>query len=124
MTADELLGALAKLVAAEVVRHGGVAICAAVSPYREARNECRAMIGADRFFEVFVDTPIAVCESRDTKGLYAQARRGELKGFTGVDDPYEPPAAPELVLDTTGHEVGENAALLIDLLVERGFLRA
>jgi sulfate adenylyltransferase len=63
-----------------------------------------------------------VCEQRDTKGLYAKARRGELKGFTGIDDPYEAPLAPELVLDTTRASVEENARRILDLLVERGFL--
>jgi sulfate adenylyltransferase len=109
-------------VAAEIVRHGGVVLCAAVSPYRSTRTECRAMVGEDRFLEIFVDTPIGVCEQRDTKGLYAKARRGELKGFTGIDDPYEAPLAPELVLDTTRASVEENARRILDLLVERGFL--
>jgi sulfate adenylyltransferase len=109
-------------VAAEIVRHGGVALCAAVSPYRATRSECRAMVGEDRFFEIFVDTPLEVCEQRDTKGLYAKARRGELKGFTGIDDPYEAPLAPELVLDTTRADVEENARRVLSLVVERGFL--
>jgi sulfate adenylyltransferase len=85
-------------VAAEIVRHGGIVLCAAVSPYRSTRTECRGMVGEDQFFEIFVDTPIEVCEERDTKGLYAKARRGELKGFTGIDDPYEAPPSPELRL--------------------------
>lgn len=109
-------------VAAEIVRHGGVAVCAAVSPYRATRNECRSLVGADRFIEVFVDTPLEVCEARDTKGLYAQARRGELKGFTGIDDPYEAPGSAELILDTVAHDVAENGRRLVALLVERGFL--
>jgi len=109
-------------VAAEIVRHGGVVLCAAVSPYRSTRTECRAMVGEDRFFEIFVDTPIGVCEERDTKGLYARARRGELKGFTGIDDPYEAPLAPELVLDTTRASVEDNARRILGLLIERGFL--
>jgi sulfate adenylyltransferase len=78
-------------VASEIVRHGGVAICAAVSPYRGTRNDVRNMVGADCFIEVFVDTPLELCEQRDTKGIYAQARRGEIKNFTGIDDPYERP---------------------------------
>ena len=81
------------------------------------------MVGDGRFFEVFVDTPLAVCEARDSKGLYAQARRGELKGFTGIDDPYEPPGAPEVTLDTVAHDVGANARRIVALLAERGFLR-
>lgn len=110
-------------VASEIVRHGGVALCAAVSPYRSTRQECRNLVGPERFFEVFVDTPLAVCEGRDTKGLYAQARRGELKGFTGIDDPYEAPPSAELVLDTVGCSIEANARRIVELLRERGYLR-
>ena len=110
-------------VAAEIVRHGGVAIGAAVSPYRATRDECRAMVGAERFVEVFVDTPIDVCEARDTKGLYAKARRGELTGFTGIDDPYEAPATPEVRLDTVGSSVEDNARAILDHLRRAGFVR-
>jgi sulfate adenylyltransferase len=109
-------------VAGEIVRHNGAVICAVISPYRDARNECRAMIGTDRFVEVFVDTPIEVCEQRDTKGWYAKARRGEMKGFTGVDDPYEPPVSPEIVVRTVGRTSEESADEVIAYLVERGFL--
>lgn len=111
-------------VAAEIVRHGGVALCAAVSPYRQTRDECRLMVGGERFFEVLVDTPLEVCESRDAKGLYAQARRGELRGFTGIDDPYEAPLHPEMVLDTVSQGIQDNANRLVALLTTRGFLRA
>jgi sulfate adenylyltransferase len=110
-------------VASEIVRHNGAVICAAVSPYRAARNECRKLVADDRFIEVFVDTPIDVCEQRDVKGLYAQARRGELKGFTGVDDPYEAPVNPELTLDTVSATPEENARKIIAYLEERGFLQ-
>lgn len=110
-------------VAAEIVRHGGVVICAAVSPYRAARNEARNMIGKDRFVEVFVDTPLAVCEQRDVKGLYASARRGEITGFTGIDDPYEPPLYPEIILNTILHIPEENARLILDHLLQQGFVR-
>lgn len=109
-------------VAAEVVRHGGAAVCAAVSPYAATRNECRALVGADRFIEVFVDTPLEVCEARDTKGLYAKARRGEVKEFTGISDPYEAPASPELTLGTTACDIRSNAAAVMGLLRERGLL--
>jgi len=105
------------------VRHGGMALCAAVSPYRATRDECRALVGADRFLEVFVDTPLAVCEARDSKGLYAKARRGELRGFTGIDDPYEPPAAAELTLDTVLRSAADNARVILDELRARGFVR-
>ena len=74
-------------VASEIVSHNGIAVCAAISPYHNTRNEVRTMIGGDRFVEIFVDAPLAVCEQRDTKGMYAKARRGKLKNFTGVDDP-------------------------------------
>ncbi len=110
-------------VAAEIVRHGGVAICAAVSPYRATRNDVRNMVGPDHFVEVFVDTPIDVCEQRDVKGLYAKARRGELKGFTGIDDPYEPPLSPEITLDTVSHNPEQNAQIILDYLIEHGFVR-
>jgi sulfate adenylyltransferase len=110
-------------VASEIVRHGGVVICAAVSPYRATRNDVRNMVGKDHFVEVFVDTPLEVCEARDAKGLYAKARRGEIKGFTGIDDPYEPPQNAEITLDTTTHSPEENARLILDYLVGNGFVR-
>jgi sulfate adenylyltransferase len=109
-------------VAAEIVRHGGAVVCAAVSPYRAARESVRAMVGADRFVEIFVDTPIEICEARDTKGMYAQARRGQIRGFTGIDDPYERPLAPELTLDTVAATAAENARAIVALLRERGFV--
>lgn len=109
-------------VASEIVRHGGVAVCAAVSPYRVTRQEVRDMVGDDRFFEIFVDTPLAVCEQRDTKGLYAKARRGEIKNFTGIDDPYEAPQDPEFRLDTVQYSAEENARRVIEGVVQRGFV--
>jgi sulfate adenylyltransferase len=110
-------------VAAEIVRHGGVAVCAAVSPYRATRNDVRNMVGSDRFIEVFVDAPLEVCEHRDAKGIYAQARRGEIKSFTGIDDPYEIPLQSEITLDTVNHAAEENARLILEYLVEQGFVR-
>jgi sulfate adenylyltransferase len=109
-------------VAAEIVRHGGICVCALVSPYRATRDEVRRLVGTDSFVEVFVDTPLEVCRARDVKGLYAGAGRGEVAAMTGVDDPYEPPLTPELRLDTLTSDVEHNAALVIDLLVERGYL--
>ena len=109
-------------VAGEIVRHGGIVICAAISPYRAVRDDIRSMIG-DGFTEVFVDTPLEVCEERDTKGLYAKARRGEIKGFTGIDDPYEPPVNPELRLTTTDNTPEDNARLITEYLIEQGYLR-
>jgi sulfate adenylyltransferase len=110
-------------VASEIVRHGGLAICSAISPYRATRNDVRNMVGGDRFVEVFVDTPIEVCESRDRKGLYAKARRGEIQGFTGIDDPYEPPEDPEVVLQTVGRTPEENAHAILRHLQAMGILR-
>jgi sulfate adenylyltransferase len=110
-------------VAAEIVRHGGAVICAAISPYTATRNEVRAMVGPDAFFEVFVDTPLDVCASRDEKGLYAKAMRGEIRGFTGVDDPYERPAAPELTIDTVNTAADENARSIVAFLSEQGYVR-
>lgn len=109
-------------VASEIVRHGGVAVCAAVSPYRATRNDVRNMVGADRFIEVFVDTPLQVCEQRDTKGIYAKARRGEIVGLTGIDDPYEAPLSPEVTLDAVAHRAEENARLILKRLIETGFV--
>jgi sulfate adenylyltransferase len=110
-------------VAGEIARHGGAVICAAISPYRATRNEARKMVGEDRFVEIFVDTPIEVCESRDVKGLYARARRGQITGFTGVDDPYEAPADPEITLYTVDTTPEENAHKIIEYLVEQGYLQ-
>ena len=111
-------------VSSEIVRHGGVVVCAAISPYRAVRNEVRGMIGAGQFIEIFVDTPLEVCESRDPKGLYAKARRGEIKGFTGIDDPYEAPEDPELILKTTVDSAESNANAVLNYLIELGFVLA
>ena len=110
-------------VAAELVRHGGAVVCAAVSPYRATRSDVRNMVGDGHFIEVFVDTPLSVCEERDAKGMYAKARRGEITGFTGIDDPYEPPENPELTLDTVTRTAEENARRMLAHLLERGFVR-
>ena len=109
-------------VAAELVRHGGTVICAAVSPYRATRNDVRSMVG-EGFFEVFVDTPLEVCEERDVKGMYAKARRGEIKGFTGIDDPYEEPEDPEIGLDTVETTPEHNARKIVAYLIEQGYLQ-
>ena len=109
-------------VAAEIVKHQGTVICAAVSPYRATRNDVRNLIGADRFIEVFVNTPLQECERRDVKGMYRKARLGELKNFTGIDDPYEPPVSAELELDTLNHTAEDNAHQIVAFLKERQFL--
>jgi sulfate adenylyltransferase len=111
-------------VAGEVVRHGGLVVAALVSPYRTTRDEVRGMVegAGGTFVEVFVDTPLEVVERRDVKGWYARARAGEVKEFTGLDDPYEPPLHPELTLQTTGTTAKANARLVIDYLDARGLL--
>jgi sulfate adenylyltransferase len=109
-------------VASELVRHGGIVLCAAVSPYRAARNDVRAMMAPGHFVEVFVDTPLEVCEARDVKGMYVQARRGEIKEFTGISDPYEVPLDPELTLDTVSSTPEANAYRVLEYLAECGFI--
>ncbi len=109
-------------VASEIVRHHGAVVCAAVSPYRATRNEVRALVGEDLYIETFVDTPLEVCEQRDVKGMYARARRGEITGFTGIDDPYESPVNPEIQLTTTDCEPQANARRIVRYLIDRGFL--
>jgi sulfate adenylyltransferase len=109
-------------VASELVRLGGVVICSVVSPYRATRNDVRNMVGKDHFVEVFVDTPLEVCEVRDVKGMYAKARRGEIKAFTGIDDPYEPPHYPEIRLDTVNYTSEENANFIVNYLIKQGYV--
>jgi sulfate adenylyltransferase len=82
------------------------------------------MAGEDRFVEIWVNTPLEVCEARDIKGLYAKARRGEIKGFTGIDDPYEEPLNAEVVLNTVDYTPEELARQIIDYLNEQGFLNS
>jgi sulfate adenylyltransferase len=108
-------------VAAEIVRHGGIAVCAAVSPYAGTRAEVRKMVG-ENFIEIFVDTPLEVCEQRDTKGMYARARRGEIKDFTGIDDVYEAPRNAEMTLNTTAIAPEENVRKIVGHLIENSFL--
>jgi sulfate adenylyltransferase len=110
-------------VAAEIVRHDGAVITAAISPYRVTREEVRRMVGNDHFIEVFMDTPLEVCEQRDVKGMYFEARRGKIKSFTGIDDPYEPPAHPEIRLETDHSTVKANVKKIMAYLVSHGFLR-
>jgi sulfate adenylyltransferase len=110
-------------VASEIVRHGGVVLCAAVSPYRATRNEVRNLVGRENFVEIFVDTPLEICEDRDTKGMYAKARRGEIKDFTGIDDVYEIPETAEITLDTMNSTAAENAASILEFLTAKGFVK-
>jgi adenylylsulfate kinase len=98
-------------------RNGVVAIVAAISPYREARQEIRNNV--ENLLEVYVNAPLAVCEARDMKGLYAMARAGELLAFTGVDDPYEEPAAPDMICYTDQETPEESIAKVLAALEER-----
>ncbi len=110
-------------VASELVRLGGVVICAVVSPYRDSRDDVRDMMGKNQFIEVYVNTPLEICEGRDVKGFYAKARRNEIKGFTGIDDPYEPPEHPEITLDTITFTPQDNAKFIVNYLIELGLLK-
>jgi adenylylsulfate kinase len=94
--------------------HGVTVIASFVSPYRESRDFVRSL--CREFVEVYVSTPFEECERRDVKGLYAKARRGEIRNFTGLDDPYEPPRSPELELDTSGIGVAEAGARVLELI--------
>ncbi len=110
-------------VAAEITRHGGVAVCAPIAPYAAGRAEVRAMVEEfGDFFLVHVATPLAECEARDRKGLYAQARAGEIPEFTGISDPYEEPVDADLVVDTVGVDPSESVARVLDALRGGGWL--
>jgi adenylylsulfate kinase len=111
------IGFVAKLLA----RNGVAVIVSAISPYKEARDQVRRDISED-FIEVFVDCPVEVCAERDVKGLYKKAYAGEIKEFTGVSDPYEAPAAPELTLRTNEEDAAESAKRVITKLEELGYL--
>ena len=101
-------------------RNGVFVITAAISPYRAIREEARSMI--KDFVEVYAEAPLEVCEQRDVKGLYAKARAGEIKAFTGIDDPYEPPSNPEVVCKTDRESTQDSAQKVIDKLLELKFL--
>ena len=107
-------------VAHLLTRHGVIVLVSAISPYRSIREEVRGKIGD--FVEVFVNAPLSVCEGRDVKGLYQKARSGEIKGFTGIDDPYEPPTNPEVECRTDLEELEESVAKVWQKLVELGYL--
>ena len=112
------IGFVANLLA----RNGVAVIVSAISPYKEARDQVRRRI--IDFVEVFVDAPLEVCAERDVKGLYAKAYSGEIPQFTGVSDPYEPPAAPDLVLKTDEEEPQESARKVIEKLEFFGYLQS
>ncbi len=111
-------------VASEITKNGGVAVCAPIAPYRRSRRQVREMISAEGgFVEVHVATPLEVCQRRDLKGNYAKARAGLIRGYTGVDDPYEVPENPELRLDTSRLNPEEAAREVMRYLAREGYLR-
>jgi bifunctional enzyme CysN/CysC len=107
-------------VASLMADAGLIVLVSVISPFEAERQMARELIGSDRFYEVFVDTPLATAEQRDVKGLYGKARRGELTNFTGVDSPYEAPRFPDVRLDTTQVVVGEAADQVVEYLREEG----
>lgn len=109
---------VAKLMADATV----VVLTAFISPYRAGRDACREILPDGVFLEVFVDTPLEICEARDPKGLYKKARAGEIRGFTGIDAPYEPPLNPEIHLLSGEWDVDQCAQAVVDALIERGFV--
>ncbi len=112
-------------VAAEIARHGGIAICAPIAPFATARAQVRRMVSeAGDFFLIYVATPVEVCEARDRKGLYAKARAGIISQFTGVSDPYEEPGDADLVIDTSAMGRQEAVQAVLKLLTSGGWLAA
>jgi sulfate adenylyltransferase len=110
-------------VASEIVRHGGIAVCAPIAPYADARSEARSLVEAHGdFIEIHVATALEVCEARDRKGLYAQARAGTITHFTGISDPYEEPVQPEVRIDGNGGDPLVLAGHIVSLLEQRGLL--
>lgn len=98
---------------------GLVVLASFVSPYRKDRENVRSIVGYNNFVEIFVDTPIEECERRDVKGLYAKARNGEIKDFTGVNAPYEPPIAPQIVIDTTKTSIDDLVTEILESIKEK-----
>ena len=112
-------------VAAEIARHGGVAICAPIAPYAAARAQVRELVSqTGDFLLVHVATPLQACEARDRKGLYAKARAGAISGFTGISDPYEEPADADLVMDTSVLTRMDAVTAVLNLLAAGGWLRS
>ena len=101
-------------------KHGIIVVASFISPYRESRNFIRKL--CQNFIEVYISTPIEECIKRDPKGLYQKAKRGEIKNFTGIDDPYEPPENPELLIDTTIIKLPDAVSIIMDYLVKHGIL--
>lgn len=110
-------------VASEIAKHGGIAVCSLIAPYAQARDKARELVESyGTFVEVYVSTPVEVCEERDVKGLYEKARKGLIKQFTGVNDPYEAPRHAELTIDTTDGSPEEHAQEVLTYLQEQGLI--
>jgi sulfate adenylyltransferase len=108
-------------VASEITKHGGIAVCALIAPYAQARSKARELVEQyGTFVEIHVSTPLEVCEERDVKGLYQKARQGIIKQFTGISDPYEAPVNPELVIDTSGGSAEGHVETIVKYLEEKG----
>ena len=114
------IGEVAKLFADA----GTIVLTAFISPYRTDRDQARALIADGKFVEVFVDCPLEVCEERDTKGLYKKARAGEIKEFTGISAPYEPPLNPEVTVNTAALSIEECAQAVVTVLIKAGLVPA
>ncbi len=113
------IGEVAKLF----VDAGLIVMTAFISPFTSDRDMVRSLVAEGEFLEVFVDTPLSVCEARDPKGLYKKARAGQIKNFTGLDSPYEPPLAPDLVLDTSALSLEKSVEAVLVLLRDNGYLK-
>ena len=110
-------------IAAEITKHRGIAICALIAPYEDARQAVRAAITQHgNFIEIYVATPLATCEARDPKGLYQKARAKIIHNFTGIDDPYEPPTSAELVINTESKSITDCIDFIMDKLQALGYL--
>jgi adenylylsulfate kinase len=103
-------------------RNGVISLVSLISPYKSSRENARELIGSDRFVEVYIKVSLATCEKRDPKGLYARARRGEIKDMTGIQDPYEIPTSPDIMVDTENSTPEESANLLLRNLEKLGFI--
>ena len=111
-------------VASEITKHHGIAICAPIAPYKADRDANKELIESfGGYVEVYIDVSVEVCEKRDTKGLYAKARAGIIKGFTGIDDPYEIPENPDVACDTDKESIDESATKVLNKLYELGYLK-
>lgn len=112
------IGEVAKLF----VDAGSIVLTAFISPFISDRQQVRDLLGAQQFLEVFIDTPLEVCESRDPKGLYKKARRGEIKHFTGIDSEYQAPVQPDIHVKTVGKSIEECGEQVVNALCERGYI--